>query len=352
MKKLFLLAVSLLPILFCISSSFAEDKELRIFTWSEYMDEEKFSTDFEAATGIKVLIDLYESNEDMLAKLQAGGVSQYDIIIPSSYVLPIIFGLNLIQPLNHTKIPNLGNLMSRFKTMDMDKGNKYTVPWQWGTIGIMYNRKKVSDEAANSWSIVYDPAKQPGSFWLMDDIRSSMNQALLYLGYPMNSTKPEQIKQASELLIKTKNSKGCLGFKTGVGGKNDVVAGTADVAVVFNGDALRDVRENPDKFGFVVPKEGGEFWVDVMAIPAKAPHPDAAHKWINWILEPKIGAELSNYNSYATPNEAALPYITPSDRANPQIYPTPEMNAKLHAITDIGAAMRLYDEAWTRIKSH
>ena len=352
MKKVILLIVALLPILFCINASFAEDKELRIFTWSEYMDEEKFANDFEAATGIKVLIDLYESNEDMLAKLQAGGVSQYDIIIPSSHVLPIIYGLKLIQPLDHAKIPNLGNLMERFKTMEMDKGNKYTVPWQWGTIGIMYNKQKVSTEAASSWSIIYDPAKQPNSFWLMDDIRSSMNQALLYLGYPMNSTEPQEIKAAAELLIKTKNSKACRGFKTGVGGKNDVVAGIADVAVVYNGDALRDVRENPDTLGFVVPQEGGEFWVDVMAIPIQAPHPDAAHKWINWILTPKIGADLSNYNSYATPNEAALPFITPEDAANTQIYPTPEMSSRLHAITDIGAAMRLYDEAWTRVKSH
>lgn len=352
MKRLILIVAVLTPLLACINTAFAEDKELRIFTWSEYMDEEKFSADFEAATGIKVFIDLYESNEDMLAKMQAGGISQYDIIIPSSYVLPAIYGLNLIQPLDHSKIPNLHNVMSKFQTMDMDKGNKYTVPWQWGTIGIMYNRKRVNDEEANSWSIIYDPAKQPHSFWLMDDIRSSMNQALLYLGYKMNSTNPEEIKKAAELLTITKHSKSCNGFKTGVGGKNDVVAGSADVAVVFNGDALRDVKENPENFGFVVPKEGGEFWVDVMAIPAKAPHPDAAHKWINWILEPKVGAELSNYNSYATPNEASMPFITPEDRDNKQIYPSPEMMARLQAITDVGTAMRLYDEAWTRVKSN
>lgn len=352
MKRLSRLAALLLTILITTGAAFAADKELRIFTWSEYMDEAKFSADFEAATGIKVFIDVYESNEDMLAKLQAGGDSQYDIIIPSSYILPALYGLKLIQPIDHAKIPNLKNLMTKFRTMDMDMDNKYTVPWQWGTIGVMYNRERVSDEAANSWSIIYDPAKQAKSFWLMDDIRSSMNQALLYLGYPMNSTDPDQIKNAAELLIKTKGSKSCLGFKTGVGGKNDVAAGTADVAVVFNGDAMRSVQEEPKKFGFVVPQEGGEFWVDVMAIPARAPNPDAAHTWMNWILQPEIGAELSNYNSYATPNEASLPLIEPEQRNNPQIYPTPEMNKKLVAISDIGAAMRLYDEAWTRIKSH
>lgn len=352
MKRSIGLLALLLSMLLTAGIVMAEDKELRIFTWSEYMDEAKFAADFEAATGIKVLIDVYESNEDMLAKLQAGGDRQYDIIIPSSYILPALYGLKLIQPLDHAKIPNLKNLMGKFRTMDMDQDNKYTVAWQWGTIGVMYNREKVSDAAANSWSIIYDPAKQAKSFWLMDDIRSSMNQALLYLGYPLNSTDPDQIKKAAELLITIKASKGCLGFKTGVGGKNDVAAGTAEVAVVFNGDAMRSVLEEPKKFGFVVPREGGEFWVDVMAIPVHAPNPDAAHKWINWILQPEVGAELSNYNSYATPNEAAMPFIEPEQRNNPQIYPTPEMMAKLVAISDIGAAMRLYDEAWTRIKSH
>jgi spermidine/putrescine transport system substrate-binding protein len=311
MKRLFL-AVLLLTMAWS-GMALAEDKELRIFTWSEYMDEPKMSADFEAATGIKVKIDVYENNEDMIAKLQAGGISQYDIIIPSSYVLPTLNGLNLIQPLDHAKIPNIGNIMPQFRNLQMDKDNRYTVPWQWGTVGIMYNKKKVSPEAAASWSIIFDPAKHPGSFWLMDDVRTSMNAALAYLGFPMNSTNPEEIKKAVDLLTMIKNSKNCSGFKTGVGGKNDVVAGTADLAVVFNGDAIRDVSENPEKFGFVVPKEGGEVWVDLMAIPAEAPHPDAAHAWINWILEPKVGAELSNYNRYATPNQASLPFILPED---------------------------------------
>ena len=350
MKRIFLL--TLLLSMVCVGSALAEDKELRIFTWSEYMDEPKMSADFEAATGIKVKIDVYENNEDMIAKLQAGGVSQYDIIVPSSYVLPTLNGLKLIQPLDHAKIPHLKNVMSQFRNLQMDMGNKFTVPWQWGTVGLMYNKTKISPEAASSWSIIFDPAKHPGSFWLMDDVRTSMNAALAYLGLPMNSTNPEEIKKAADLLTTIKNSKSCNGFKTGVGGKNDVVAGTADLAVVFNGDAIRDVEENPERFGFLVPKEGGEVWVDLMAIPAKAPHPDAAHKWINWILEPKVGAELSNYNRYATPNEASLPFILPEDLKNEEIYPGPETMKRLQYVADLGAALRLYDEAWTRIKSH
>lgn len=335
-----------------VSPSLAANNELRVFTWSEYMDEAKFSADFEAATGIKVLIDVYESNEDMLAKLQAGGVSQYDIIIPSSYIVPALKGLQLIQPLDHAKIPNLNNVMAKFRAMDIDPDNAYTAPWQWGTVGLMYNKEKTSESDVSSWAVIFDPKKQARSFWLIDDVRSSMMQALIYLGHDPNSTDVNQVKEAIELLTMTKNSKSCLGFKTGVGGKNDVVAGTADVAVVFNGDALREVSDNPEKFGFNVPQEGGEYWIDVMAIPAKAPNADAAHKWINWILSPEVGAELSNYNSYATPNKAALPFIVPEDRNNKHIYPDNETITKLHVAGDLGKTMRLYDEAWTRIKSH
>lgn len=333
-------------------NSFAANSELRVFTWSEYMDEAKFSKDFEAETGIKVLIDVYESNEDMLAKLQAGGVSQYDIIVPSSYIVPALKGLKLIQPLDHSKIPNLGNVMNKFQTMAIDMNNAYTVPWQWGTVGLMYNKENMSESSMSSWSVIFDPAKQAKSFWLIDDVRSSMMQALIYLGHDANSTDTKQVKEAIDLLTQTKNSRSCLGFKTGVGGKNDVIAGTADVAVVFNGDALRETSENPDKFGFLIPQEGGEYWIDVMAIPAKAPNAEAAHKWINWILKPEVGAELSNYNSYATPNEAALKFIVPEDLNNKQIYPDKETIAKLHVAAELGKSMRLYDEAWTRIKSH
>ncbi|QAR32653.1 spermidine/putrescine ABC transporter substrate-binding protein [Geovibrio thiophilus] len=348
MRKLVALMVLFL---FCTGIASAAKNELRIFTWSEYMDEAKFAADFQAATGIKVIIDNYESNEDMLAKLQAGGVSQYDIIIPSMYVLPILKGLKLIQPINHSKIPNLKNLMPQFKKISDDMDNKYSAAWQWGTVGVMYNKEHVTDAAAADWSIVFDPAKQAKSFWLMDDIRSSFNQAFCYLGLPVNSTNPQDIKKAADLLRKVKNSKNCLGFKTGVGGKNDVVAGTADVAIVYNGDAMREVLENPKKFGYVVPKQGGDFWVDVMAVPAKAPNPEAAHKWINWILDPKIGAELSNYNSYATPNQASLPFIEKEQRENTGIYPSDDVMKKLNPIIDVGNAMRLYDEAWTYVKS-
>jgi spermidine/putrescine transport system substrate-binding protein len=350
MKKALLVVMLLLSVF--VRGGYAEDKELRLLIWSEYMDERKMSAEFKALTGITVKISVYENNEDMLAKLQAGGVSQYDIIVPSDYIMSTLLAQKLIQPLDHAKIPNMKNIMSQFRATSFDPGLKYTAPYQWGTVGLMYRKDKVSAEAVKSWSVLFDSNKQAGTFWLIDSVRDTMAMALMYLGYDMNTTNPQEIKKAADLLIATKNSKLCRGFKPGVGGKNDVESGAAAMAIVYNGDAMRAVMADPKRIGYVIPKEGGEIWVDLMAIPAKAPHVDAAHKWINYVLDPKTGAKISNYNRYATPNQASLPYILPKDKASDEIYPGPETMKRLHFSKDLGKANQIMDQAWTKIKSH
>lgn len=353
MKKLILL-IPLLILIVILSSEpgFCGKGELKIFTWSEYMDEENMPKEFEKATGIKVKLDLYESNEEMMAKLQAGGLGQYDIIIPSDYIMPSLIHLKLIVPLDHSKIPNLKNLGKKFSTASFDPGNKYSVGWQWGTVGLMYNKAKLKDSDVASWDIIFDPKKKPGPFYLIDSVREMMGITLSYLGYDFNSSNPKELKAATDLLIATKKRKECLGFKGGVGGKNDVIAGVADAAVVYNGDSIQTVSKEPDKFGFIVPKEGSEIWIDSMCIPAKAPNPDAAHKWINWVLEPQVGAALSNFNQYATPNDAAIPFLNKEDLKNPGIWPTPEIMKTLHFVKDQGKNNKLIDQAWTRVKSN
>ena len=131
-------------------------EELKVFIWSEYMDEENMPAEFEKATGIKVRLDIYENNEEMVAKLQAGGVSQYDIIVPSDYIMPVLINQKLIQPLDHAKIPNLKNLKPIFKQTSYDPGNKWSVAWQWGTVGLMYRKDKMTAEQASSWSVLFD----------------------------------------------------------------------------------------------------------------------------------------------------------------------------------------------------
>ncbi len=337
-------------IMFGVASAGGE--ELRVYTWSEYMDEEKMTADFEKKFGIKVRLNIFENNEEMVAKLQAGGAGQYDIIVPSEYILPVLINQKLIQTLDHSKVPNLNNLKPLFRKTSYDPGNKYSVAYQWGTVGLMYRKDRVNESAVQSWSVLFDETKQPGAFWLIDSVREMMGISLVYQGKDFNSTNPNDLKAAADLLATTKRTKNCLGFKSGVGGKNDVVAGMAVAAIVYNGDAIQSVTEDPDKLGFLIPEEGSEIWFDSMCIPIKAPNPDAAHKWINWILDPEVGAQLSNYNQYATPNAASEPFITPEDLKNPGIYPTPEIMKKLHFTKFLGKDNRIMDEAWTRAKSH
>ncbi len=348
MRKLWLLVLAL--VLAMAPAAWAAD-ELKLFQWSEYMDEENMPKEFTKKTGINVRLEVYENNEEMVAKLQAGGVSQYDIVVPSDYIMPILLHEKLVMPLDHAKIPNIKNLKPLFRNTTYDPGNKFSAAWQWGTVGLMYRKDKIKDADAASWDIIFDPKKNPGPFYLIDSPREMMGIALLYLGFDFNSTKPEELKKAADLLVQTKKRKECLGFKGGVGGKNDVVAGTANAAIVYNGDGFRGVAEDPKKMGFLVPKPGSEIWYDSMCIPAKAPNADAAHKWINYILEPEVGAQLSNFNRYATPNEASMPFITPGDLKENAIYPNPDVMNMLHFTKDLGNENKVMDAAWTRAKS-
>ncbi|MGK0620133.1 polyamine ABC transporter substrate-binding protein [Meiothermus cerbereus] len=329
-----------------LAMGWAQKGELRLFIWSEYIDPAILEA-FTQRYGYKVRTDLYESNEEMVAKLQAGGVRQYDIIVPSDFYVPSIIRLGLVQPLNHGKVPNLKNLDDRFKNPPFDPGNRYSAAYQWGTTGLIFRKDKVAK--AESWAVLFKEPKAP--FILMDSTREMLGIALRYLGYSVNTRNPKEVQAAGQLLLQAKRSRYFLGFEGGVGGKNRVVAGAASYAVVYNGDAVRAAEENPGKVGFTIPQEGSTLWVDSMMIPAKAPNPEAAHLFINFILEPMVGAQLSNFNRYATPNKAALPHIRPEDRKNPAIYPDAQVMKHSEFILDLGKDNRIYDEVWTAVKS-
>jgi spermidine/putrescine transport system substrate-binding protein len=213
----------------------------------------------------------------------------------------------------------------------------------------MYRKSKLPNPQP-TWALLFDEARQPGTFVLIDSMRDMLGIALKYLGYSLNTRNPEELKAAGEAILKAKKSKHSLGFEGGVGGKNKVLADAAVLAIVYNGDAVRATEEDKD-VAFMLPKEGSVIWTDAMTIPSKAPHVDYAHKFINFILDAKVGADLSNFNRYATPNEASMPFITAQDRQDPAIYPTPNEMASLETIEDVGDDTRLYDEVWTAVKS-
>jgi spermidine/putrescine transport system substrate-binding protein len=347
MRRLMIVLVLLvLPIAGC---SKAETPQVNVYMYSEYIDPE-LPGQFERETGIRLRLDVYEMTEEMMAKLQqAGGVSEYDVVVVSDHAISMLTKLGLLQPLDLARIPNAANVRKEFRNPGFDPEGRYSLPYQWGTVGLMYRKSKLPDPEP-TWSLLFDAARQPNSFVLMDSLRDMVGIALKYQGHSLNSRNPAELKAAGELLLKAKKSDRCLGFEGGVGGMNKVLAGAAVLAVVYNGDAVR-VAADDDDVAFLLPKEGSVIWFDSMTIPAKAPHVDYAHKFMNFILDARVGAKLSNFNRYATPNEASLPLITPADLGNPAIYPTAEQMKTLECVEDVGDDTRLYDEVWTAVKS-
>jgi spermidine/putrescine transport system substrate-binding protein len=324
--------------------------EMSLLIFSEYIDE-KIVADFEKDAKIRLRITTYESSEEMESKLSYGGAdAQYDVVVAASQSLPRLVRKDLIRPLDHAKLPNLKNLDAKFSGAAFDDGNKHGAPYQWGTVGIMYDKKK-HPKLDPSWSVVLDPKKVAGTFVLLDEMRDMVGAVLKYKGYSSNSTTAEQVREAGRILQEAKSHPKCLGFKGGVGAVQDVKAGSADIAVVWNGDALKEIDEDKERLTYVVPKEGSVMWVDAMMITKRAPSPELAHRFINFILDPDIGSRLSVYNRYASPNAAAKARLPAEDQANAVIYPAADMMGRLEYHRDLGTNQTVYDEVWTAVKA-
>lgn len=328
----------------------AQPTELTILIFSEYIDE-KIVTDFEKSAGVRMRITTYESSEEMESKLSYGGAdSQYDVVVAASQALPRLARKDLIQPLDHAKIPNLKNLDPKFSGANFDDGNKRGVPYQWGTVGLMYDRKKLPN-LEPSWAAVLDPKKVAGAFVLLDEMRDMLGAVLKYKGHSGSTTNADEVREAGKVLQEVKSHPRCLGFKGGVGAVQDVKSGSADLAVVWNGDALKEVNEDKERLAYVIPREGSVMWVDAMMITRRAPNPEGAHRFINFILDPEIGARLSAFTQYATPNAAAKARIPKEVQENPVMYPPADMMSRLEYHRDLGSELKLYDETWTVVKS-
>jgi spermidine/putrescine transport system substrate-binding protein len=324
----------------------AANHKLNLFIWSEYIDP-AIITEFEKRYDAKVTMDVYEDESAMLAKLQGGGAALYDVIVPPDHIVPALIKLNLIAPLRQENVPNLRHIDERFASPWYDPSNRYTVPYQWGTLGI-YARKPQDKQYNESWALLFDAREQPGPFVLLDGMRDTLGAALKYTGHSVNATETRALLAARNVLIEAK--KRSVGFEGGVGGKNRVLARTAVAAMAYSGDAMRGMKEDADTYYFI-PREGSQIWVDNLAVCAKAPNRIVAERFLNFILDPQVGARLADYNQYATPNKAALAHVHADNLANPTIYPPPDVMKRLESLRDPGPARKIYDEIWTQIKA-
>ena len=322
--------------------------EIVFYNWSEYIDPEIYAL-FEAETGIKVVEDNFSSNEDLLAKLQ-GGAAGYAVIVPSDYTVSIMIAEGMLAELNHDNIPNLANLSEQFKNVPYDQGNVYCAAYQWGTTGLGYIDGEV--EEPTSWAVLFDPDPNSPAFGrttMLDDVRESFAAALAYLGYDINTTDEAQLEEAKQLLIQAKA--GLAGYDSDT--YEDLLAsGENLMALGWNGDFLVAQEEN-ENIAYSLPEEGGVVWVDNMCIPAGlSPEEElAAEMFINFVLSPEIGAMLSDYNWYASPNAAAEELLDPEFLADTTVYPPAEVLAKLQYIRPLGEAESLYQRMWDEVKS-
>lgn len=318
-------------------------KELNVYNWSYYIGETTIQ-DFEKEFGIKVNYDNYSSNEELLAKLQAG-VKGYDVIFPSDYMVEIMKIQNLLAPIDFSNIPNFKNIMKRFKNLPFDLENKYSIPYQWGTTGIGVNTAKV-EENVNSWNILWN-TKYRGRITILDDMRFGLVPALKKLGYSINTINPDELKQVKELMITQKPLVKAYTSDTYI---DLLKSGDSWIAYGYSGDIYQVAKDNPSVV-YVIPKEGTNIWVDNMCIPKDAPHKYTAEVFINYILRPEVGAGISNYTWYSSPNEPAKEFIKKEIIHDPGIYPSKEVLDKCEFLKDVGEATRLYDRIWNEIKS-
>jgi spermidine/putrescine-binding protein len=322
----------------------AEEKVLNLYTWSEYFPKPVLDG-FTAKTGVKVNVALYSTNEELMDKL-ASGVSDYDLVVPSDYAVRILSLEKRLMPLDRQKIPNFANLDPKQLGLPYDKENRFSIPYFWGTTGLGVN-KEIIKEPIDSWNAVFDP-KNGGKISMLKDARENFAVALKLMGKSVNETDAGVLKQAAEKLSKQTSL-----VKSYDSDSFDDKLRTGEAAIVhgFNGQLAKVVAENRAKFYYVVPKEGATRWVDNLAIAAKAAHPDAAHSFINYILEPQVGAEIVKTVGYASANEAAKKFIPAELLNDPNIYTPDDVLNRCELMDDIGKAAPLIDKLWTRLKA-
>ncbi|MFV0519066.1 MAG: PotD/PotF family extracellular solute-binding protein [Lachnospirales bacterium] len=339
MKKLIFIS-TLIGVATVLSSCGKENAEkLYIYNWGDYI-EESLIDDFENETGIDVIYETYASNEAMYQKIKSGG-SNYDILIPSDYMIEKLVNEDMLQPLDYSLIPNYDYVLEDLKGMSFDPENQYTVPYMWGTVGIAYNKSLV--DKPTSWSVLFDKSNS-GEIFMYDSSRDLLMVGLKYLGYSMNTTNEAEIQDARDLLIAQKP---LVQAYLDDSVKDKMIGEEGTYAVVYSGDAVYMSQEN-ENIGYSVPDEGSNVWVDSLVIPKDAKNVLNAHTFINFIMEKENAKINSEYIGYTTTNSETLEII---DEAllNAEGYSVEVDMSKMEIYSDLGKAVSLYDRAFTEI---
>ena len=318
------------------------ERLLNIYNWNDYIDDRTIPL-FQALTNIRINYDVFSSNEDLLAKLRAGPTT-YDIIVPTSWFVPTYLNLDLIEPLHQELIPNLTNIDREFVETDYDPGNRYTVPWQWGTTGIGFNRTRVPGGKVDSWAALFEPPSNAGGhISLLREVTDLIGCALIYLGKSANSSEDADLAAVVKLVRSLKPKLKKFTTDTYI---DELAAGETWLAQGWSGDVFQAQDQNPD-VAYVIPREGSLRFVDVMCIPKGAPHPGNAARFMNYTLHPKVQARISKYVSYGTPVSLAKPLLPSDQTTDPSIYPP--ASTKLSIVTLTGQKLQKWQAAYEQI---
>ena len=350
-SKMRVAMVTAVDLIFGVVGYFAlkDDKnyigDLYVYNWGEYIDPEVIEL-FEEETGYKVHYEEFETNEEMYAII-AKGARSYDVICPSDYMVEKMIQNELLAEIDYSNVPNLQYIGEQYMTSaeGFDPGNKYCVPYTWGTVGIMYNKTMVDDEV-NSWSILFDE-KYEGQILMQASVRDAYCVALSYLGYSINTLDEDELKEATDLLISQKPIVQAYVIDQV---RDKMIKNAAALAVIYSGEAIYMQEENPN-LEYVVPDEGSNVWIDGWVIPKDCQNKEAAEAWINFMCDPEIALMNFEYITYSTPNEASRELIEDEAIRNSQIaFPDDAVLSRCHVYNYLGKeGDELYDYYWTMV---
>ncbi len=345
---IFIVSFALMYVVSTLNSTqgYSGKNTLTIYNWGDYIDPDLIKQ-FEKESGIKVIYQTFDSNEAMMTKIAQGGTT-FDVAVPSEYAISKMKEENLLLPLDHSKLPNLKYINPRFMDLSFDKKNTYSIPYFWGTVGIVYNPDMLDGKKPTSWNDLWDENLR-NQILLVDGAREVIGMGLNSLHYSLNDTNEEHLQEAKQKLSTlTPNVKAIVGDEIKMLLANEEAA----VGVVWSGDASEIMSEN-EKLDYVVPEEGSNLWFDNMVIPKTAKNLEGAHQFINFMLDPEHAAQNAEYVGYSTPNEKALEYLPEEIAGDERFYPDPEMTKKLEVYENLGKRMLShYNELFLEFKMH
>ncbi len=318
--------------------------ELNVYNWGDYIDESVIK-DFEQKYHLKVNYDTFTTNEDMYVKLKAGG-NHYDVVIPSDYTIKRLIDEGMLDKLDFTDIPNYQYISASFKNLGYDPHNEYSVPYMWGTVGILYNKTMVATKP-DSWKILWDK-KYTKQILMLDSQRDSIGVALKMLGYSLNSKNLDELEKAKQALIDQKPL--VLAYVVDEV-KDKMIVGEAALAVVWSGDAAFCMQENKE-LDYVIPKEGTNLWFDAMVVPKDATHKKEAELFINYMCDTDIAYRNASYIGYATPHTVAIKKLPKEITENRSLYPHASDLKNSEVFIDLGKSVKEFDRIWTEVKAH